>query len=292
MIICYIDHEQQEKKNKSRKPYASILIVFGVSLVVGIIVTLSIVLTIWLLSSSSQQSYSFSSLPQQRYNVLLDSQIKGSFTKEAKLSVSYGTIDPISVWLVNKIHTNWTTTTENIPVYTGQLTSPFYALPDSTISIDIINTIDLAEDNITFSVHRLNYIDPYCKESYLVHSIPTINFYCQIQDAGFYEVFVESTNSSNVMQLIIALHIKGVDFLNSEESCLLTQSKTCCFDLHFAKTYLIAISFSELTSFKLELQLEQRMELYSSVGLGLIIAIILFTVSICILLCYKKTHQT
>lgn len=291
MIICYTDHEQQKKKKKPWKPYAGTIVVLSVSLVIGILVILSTVVTIWLISSSSQQTYSFSSLPQQRYNVLLHSHIKGSFTKEAKLSVSYGTIDPISVWLVNKLHTNWTTITKNLPLYTGQLTSPFYSLPDSNISIDIINTMDLDEDNITFSVHRLDYINPYCKESYLVPSTPSINFNCQIQDAGFYEIFVDLTNNINVTQMTIALHIKGVDFLNNKESCLLRQSKTCRFDLHFAKTYLIAVSFSELTSFKLELQLEQRMELYGFVGFGLLVAIILFTVSICILLCCNKTHQ-
>lgn len=243
------------------------------------------------LSSTNQgQVYNYTSLSPRLYTVLLSDKINGLFTDEVELSaISEGSVSSIGVWLLRFLHTNFTIINKTMSYKAGWITDPFYALPNSNISIHISNVIDV-DDGITIIVHRLGYNKPYCQKKYSVN-IKSLHFKCLIHDADFYEVYLNASNNFSALVNTI-LHIKGIDLTNDRQSCIITGSKSCHLAINHVGAYNIVLSFNERTSFKIKLSLSQCQHLYL-LTLLLIPFIVVFIVTFLIILyCFKTKHNS
>ena len=231
--------------------------------------------------------YNYTSLPPKQYTVLLSNKINGMFTNEVELSaISEGSVSSIGVWLLRFLHTNFTIINKTIPLTAGWVTNPIYALPNSNISIDISNIVDI-DNSITVTVHRLGYNKPYCETRYTVNNT-SLHFECLIHNTGFYEVHLNVTNSSNALVDII-LHIKGIDLTNERQSCTITGSKSCRLAINHLGTHSIVLRFNERTNFKIKLSLSQRPHLFLLTIVAIIFIVPFIVIFFIILRCWNTT---
>ena len=260
------------------------IIVIGITIVLVTSMAVSIQQT--LSYFNHDHVYNYHSLPQQQYTVVLDYPIKGFVTTAIDILLnSQGSLSSsgIDVWLLNHYRTNWTTINAMIPLSSGYITDPVYALQESDILIDINNTN--IDNDITVKVHRLGYNEPYCQTKYDPNIVP-IHFRCLIRDNDFYQVYINTT-VSNAASVNVTLHIKGIDITNDKQSCLLTQSKLCHVHIPFDDTYYIVLSFTELTGFKINVSLYRRNCLYFMV-LGVAVFVVTLLVLCCCYKCCRK----